>query len=114
MTDTTLTRADLAEAINSEIGLSRSDSAQIVDALLGEISSALMAGDTVKISRFGSFHVRGKAKRIGRNPKTGEEVPIMPRRVLAFHASHMLKNKVNAAMGGDTSSAYDENDGDEE
>lgn len=97
MTETTVTRAQLAEAVYQEVGLSRNDSAQLVDVILEEISQALIKGDMVKLSSFGSFQVRSKAQRIGRNPKTGEEVPILPRRVLVFRASHVLKDKVNRA-----------------
>lgn len=97
MSDTTVTRAHLAESVYQEVGLSRNDSAQFVDVILEEISKALVKGDMVKLSSFGSFQVRSKAQRIGRNPKTGEEVPILPRRVLVFRASHVLKDKVNRA-----------------
>ncbi|MDD2325049.1 MAG: integration host factor subunit alpha [Alphaproteobacteria bacterium] len=95
MTETTVTRAQLAEAVYQEVGLSRNDSSQLVDVILEEISNSLVKGDMVKLSSFGSFQVRSKAQRIGRNPKTGEEVPILPRRVLVFRASHVLKDKVN-------------------
>ncbi|MDD3183294.1 MAG: integration host factor subunit alpha [Alphaproteobacteria bacterium] len=97
MAETTVTRAQLAEAVYQEVGLSRNDSAQLVDVILEEISQALIKSDMVKLSSFGSFQVRSKAQRIGRNPKTGEEVPILPRRVLVFRASHVLKDKVNRA-----------------
>lgn len=97
MSDTTVTRAHLAESVYQEVGLSRNDSAQFVDVILEEVSKALVSGDMVKLSSFGSFQVRSKAQRIGRNPKTGEEVPILPRRVLVFRASHVLKDKVNRA-----------------
>ena len=101
MTETTVTRAQLAEAVYQEVGLSRNDSAQLVDVILEEISQALIRDEMVKLSSFGSFQVRSKAERIGRNPKTGEEVPISPRRVLVFRASHVLKDKVNrTAKGG--------------
>ncbi len=100
MTETTVTRAQLAEAIYQEVGLSRNDSAQLVDTILEEVSQALIKGDMVKLSSFGSFQVRSKAQRIGRNPKTGEEVPILPRRVLVFRASHVLKDKVNRMQRG--------------
>ena len=99
MTETTVTRAQLAEAVYSEVGLSRNDSSQLVDEVLDEISQALIKGDIVKLSSFGSFQVRSKAQRVGRNPKTGEEVPILPRRVLVFRASHVLKDKINRALG---------------
>jgi integration host factor subunit alpha len=98
MTETTVTRAQLAEAVYQEVGLSRNDSAQLVDVILEEISLALVKGEMVKLSSFGSFQVRSKAQRIGRNPKTGEEVPILPRRVLVFRASHVLKDKINRAQ----------------
>ena len=93
----TITRADLAEAVYSQVGLSRNESADLVEAVLEEISEKLIAGDNVKISSFGSFSIRQKGQRVGRNPKTGVEVPIMPRRVLVFRASHVLKNRVNGA-----------------
>lgn len=100
MTETTVTRAQLAEAVYQEVGLSRNDSSQLVDVVLDEIGAALIKGDMVKLSSFGSFQVRSKAQRIGRNPKTGEEVPILPRRVLVFRASHVLKDKINRALSG--------------
>ncbi len=100
MTDNTITRAQLAEAVYSEVGLSRNDSAQLVDVILDEISQALIKDEMVKLSSFGSFQVRSKGKRVGRNPKTGEEVPILPRRVLVFRASHVLKDKINRALTG--------------
>ncbi|WP_119165511.1 integration host factor subunit alpha [Algihabitans albus] len=100
MSGSTITRADLSEAVYEEVGLSRNESADLVEAVLDEISSALVAGDTVKISSFGSFSVRHKGERVGRNPKTGEEVPILPRRVLVFRASHVLKHKINQAEHG--------------
>lgn len=92
----TVTRAQLAEAVYREVGLSRSESAQLVDAILHEIGESLLREGAVKISSFGTFAVRGKGKRIGRNPKTGEEVPIEPRRVLVFRASQVLKDRINA------------------
>ena len=98
MSETTVTRADLAEAVYQEVGLSRNDSATLVETVLGEIVDALTQGQTVKISSFGSFSVRQKGQRVGRNPKTGEEVPILPRRVLVFRASHVLKNRINRTM----------------
>lgn len=92
----TLTRAQLSEAVYEEVGLSRNESAELVETILDEIAGALERGDMVKISSFGSFAVRQKGERIGRNPKTGEEVPILPRRVLVFRASHVLKDRINA------------------
>ncbi|MAH06138.1 MAG: integration host factor subunit alpha [Pseudomonadota bacterium] len=91
----TITRADLAEVLYEEVGLSRAESAEFVDDILNEISDALVDGENVKISSFGSFTLRDKKERVGRNPKTGEEVPITPRRVLIFRASHILKEKMN-------------------
>ncbi len=99
MSGKTVTRADLAEAIYQEVGLSRSDSADLVEAVLQEVSDALARGEQVKISSFGSFGVRQKGQRIGRNPKTGEEVPILPRRVLVFRPSHVLKGRINRGNG---------------
>jgi integration host factor subunit alpha len=99
MTSKTLTRADLSEAVFNEIGLSRNESAQLVETVLGEISDALVGGEDVKLSSFGSFVVRHKKGRVGRNPKTGQEVPIDPRRVLTFRASHVLKEKINKLAG---------------
>jgi integration host factor subunit alpha len=90
----TLTRADLAEMFNRQIGLSRADSAAMVESILDHITSALLHGDNVKISGFGTFVLRDKAERIGRNPKTGVEVPITPRRVLTFRASQGMRQKV--------------------
>jgi len=94
MSDKTLTRMDLSEAVFSEVGLSRNDSAQLVESVLGYMSDALSAGEQVKISSFGTFSVRDKSARVGRNPKTGEEVPINPRRVLTFRPSHLMKDRV--------------------
>ena len=90
----TLTRADLAEAINRKVGLSRAESLAMVEAILGHMGDALEGGHNVKISGFGTFLLRDKAQRIGRNPKTGVEVPITPRRVLTFRASQMLKDRI--------------------
>ena len=94
MTTNTLTRMDLSEAVFREVGLSRNESAQLVETVLEEISDALVRGEQVKISSFGTFSVRSKSARIGRNPKTGEEVPINPRRVLTFRPSHLMKDRV--------------------
>ncbi|MDG3441539.1 integration host factor subunit alpha [Nitrospirillum amazonense] len=98
MGDHTVTRAQLSEAVYQEVGLSRNESADLVESVLDEIASALGRGEMVKISSFGSFSVRSKGERIGRNPKTGEEVPILPRRVLVFRASHVLKNRINEVL----------------
>ena len=93
----TVTRADLAEAVYEQVGLSRNESAALVEAVLDEVSSTLVRGESVKISSFGSFSVRQKGERIGRNPKTGVEVPISPRKVLVFRASHVMKDRINEA-----------------
>ncbi|MCB1332437.1 MAG: integration host factor subunit alpha [Roseivivax sp.] len=94
MGEKTLTRMDLSEAVFREVGLSRNESAELVEAVLTHMSDALVAGEQVKISSFGTFSVREKAARVGRNPKTGQEVPIQPRRVLSFRPSHLLKERV--------------------
>ena len=98
MVSQTVTRAQLSEAVYQEVGLSRNESAELVELVLNEISEALARGEIVKISSFGSFTVRRKGKRIGRNPKTGKVVPINPRRVLVFRASHVLKEQINASL----------------
>lgn len=90
----TLTRADLAEALNRKLGLSRSESLGMVESILEHMCDALEQGENVKISGFGTFLLRDKGERIGRNPKTGVEVPITPRRVLTFRASQMLKDRI--------------------
>ncbi len=95
MSETTITRAHLSEAVYQEVGLSRNESAELLESVLNEISEALADGETVKLSSFGSFSVRQKGQRIGRNPKTGEQVPILPRRVLVFRPSHVLKLRIN-------------------
>ncbi len=92
----TLTRADLAEAVVRKIGLPRNELQALVELVLGEISKTLADGEGVKLSSFGSFGVREKGQRIGRNPKTGEEVPITPRRVLVFRASNIMKTRINS------------------
>ena len=92
----TLTRADLAEAINRKMGLSRAESLDAIESILRHMCSAMQNGENVKISGFGSFVLRDKKERIGRNPKTGVEVPITPRRVMTFRASQLLKEKVAA------------------
>lgn len=94
MSEKTLTRMDLSEAVFREVGLSRNESAQLVESVLTSMSDALVRGESVKISSFGTFNVREKAARVGRNPKTGEEVPIHPRRVLTFRPSHLMKDRV--------------------
>ena len=87
----TMTRAQLSEAIYQEVGLSRNESADLLEMVLGEITGALLKGELVKISSFGSFSIRQKGQRIGRNPKTGDEGPILPRKVLVFRPSQILK-----------------------
>jgi integration host factor subunit alpha len=99
MGEETVTRAQLSEAVYQEVGLSRNESAALVETVLDEIADALARGETVKISSFGSFGVRQKGQRIGRNPKTGDEVPIEPRHVLVFRASHVLKDQINTELG---------------
>jgi integration host factor subunit alpha len=100
MGDKTLTRMDLSEAVFQEVGLSRNESAELVEAVLQHMSDALVSGEQVKISSFGTFSVREKVARVGRNPKTGEEVPIQPRRVLTFRPSHLMKDRVAAGNKG--------------
>mgnify|MGYP003328511956 FL=1 len=95
MAGDTITRAQLSEAVYEEVGLSRNESADLVEAVLEEMVHALSDGETVKISSFGSFSIRQKSQRMGRNPKTGEEVPILPRKVIIFKPSHVLKNRIN-------------------
>ena len=101
MAGKTVTRADLSEGVYKAVGLSRNESAQIVETVLDEISISLVRGEDVKLSSFGSFLVRQKNGRMGRNPKTGQQVPIAPRRVLSFRASHVLKDKINKMAGLD-------------
>jgi len=92
----TLTRSDLAEKVYQNVGLSRNESATLVERVLDEVTEALLREEQVKLSSFGTFLVRAKGGRIGRNPKTGEEVPIAPRKVLLFRPSHVLKDQINA------------------
>ncbi|OXT01485.1 integration host factor subunit alpha [Notoacmeibacter marinus] len=94
MASRTLTRADLSEAVYRQVGLSRSESGELVEQVIGEICDAIVRGETVKLSSFATFQVRDKNERIGRNPKTGEEVPILPRRVMTFKASNVLKQRI--------------------
>jgi integration host factor subunit alpha len=95
MAGNTITRAHLSEAVYHEVGLSRNESAELVEAVLERIADALEQDEVVKISSFGTFSVRQKGRRIGRNPKTGEEVPILPRKVLVFRASQVLKQRIS-------------------
>lgn len=90
----TLTRADLSEALHHQVGLSRADSSRLVEQILGHMCEALSQGENVKISGFGTFVLRDKGERVGRNPKTGVEVPIAPRRVLTFRASQMMRDRI--------------------
>ena len=94
MSEKTLTRMDLSEAVFREVGLSRNESADLVESVLNHVSDALVRGEQVKLSSFGTFSVRDKNARVGRNPKTGQEAPIPPRRVLTFRASHLMKERV--------------------
>ena len=91
----TLTRADLSDAVHTEIGLSRADSAALVEQVLDAVGGALLKSNNVKISSFGTFVLRKKGQRIGRNPKTGVEVPIEPRTVLTFRPSQLMRDKIN-------------------
>ena len=102
MAGRTVTRADLSDAVYEQVGLSRDESGKLVSSVLEQMSSALARGVSVKLSSFGSFTLRNKALRIGRNPKTGEEVPISPRRVVVFRASHVLKERINTQVIGNT------------
>jgi integration host factor subunit alpha len=105
MTNGTLTRADLTDAIFQALGISRNESSEFVERILEEVSLALEKGETVKISSFGTFSIRQKKLRMGRNPKTGEEVPITPRRVVTFRASHVLKDQINKSLAGRSAAA---------
>lgn len=105
MTAKTTTRQDLTERVHRELGISRNESAMFVEQVLEEVSAALERGETVKLSSFGTFSVRDKKMRMGRNPKTGEEVPIMPRRVITFRASHVLKEQINDSLANQKSAA---------
>jgi integration host factor subunit alpha len=91
----TLTRAELSESIHQKIGLSRTECQSLVESILDRISDSLVTGDTVKVAGFGTFQVRAKAARTGRNPKTGVEVPIAPRKVLTFRASQKMRDRIN-------------------
>jgi integration host factor subunit alpha len=95
MTGRTITRADLSEAVYQKVGLSRTESSALVELVLSQICESLTGGETVKLSSFGSFIVREKGERVGRNPKTGVEVPIEPRRVMVFKPSNVLKSRLN-------------------
>jgi integration host factor subunit alpha len=94
MSGRTITRMDLSEAVFQEVGLSRNECSDLVESVLHTISDAVASGENVKVSSFGTFSVRDKNARVGRNPKTGEEVPISPRRVLTFRPSHLMRARV--------------------
>jgi integration host factor subunit alpha len=102
MSNKTLTRSDLTEALHRDVGLSRTESADMVNNVLDLIADELTRGNSVKLSSFGTFMVRHKRERLGRNPKTGEEVPITPRRVLVFRPSQVMKNVINGLEPGDS------------
>jgi integration host factor subunit alpha len=93
-----VTRADLCEAVHRELGLARSESSDLVEQVLDQICTTLIDGTNVKVSSFGSFVLRNKGQRIGRNPKTGEEVPIEPRTVLTFRPSQLLRARINGGV----------------
>ena len=107
MTEPTITRAHLNEAVYQEVGLSRNECADLVESVLDEMSDALARGEMIKISSFGNFSVRQKGQRVGRNPKTGEEVPILPRRVPVFRASLSMKARINSALAAAGSGTSD-------
>ena len=94
----TLTRADLSEAVFEKVNLPRNEAAELVESVLKQIVYALERGEPIKLSSFGSFGLRQKSERVGRNPKTGEIVPITPRRVIVFKASNIMKDRINAAL----------------
>ncbi len=109
----TVTRAQLAETIYTQVGLSRNESAELLESVLQRLTATLESGESVKISGFGTFSVRQKGRRVGRNPKTGQEVPILPRRVLVFRPSHVLKARVNGTrpgQGDDGALAHDDDE----
>lgn len=97
----TVTRANLSDAVHQQVGLSRTESSELVKSILDHVTETLVDGETVKLSSFGTFMVRSKSGRMGRNPKTGEEVPITPRRVLVFRPSHVLKDLINGIDSGE-------------
>ena len=109
MAGQTVTRSQLSEAVYQEVGLSRNESAALVESVLSKVSEALAQGQQVKISSFGTFSVRSKVQRIGRNPKTGDEVPILPRKVLVFRPSQVLKNRISGLPIGQASFNKEEN-----
>lgn len=94
-----LTKADLAEALFDEVGLNKREAKEFVDAWFEAIREALEGGDPVKLSGFGNFQLRDKKQRPGRNPKTGEEIPISARRVVTFKPGQKLRSRVEAYAG---------------
>ena len=98
MSGKTLTRADLAETVVQKVGLPRNESQDTVELVIKVLSERLAEGEAVKLSSFGSFNIRQKGERVGRNPKTGKEVPITPRRVLVFRPSNIMKDRINAGL----------------
>jgi integration host factor subunit alpha len=98
MSGKTLTRADLAETVVQKVGLPRNESQEMVELVIKVLSDRLAVGEAVKLSSFGSFNIRQKGERVGRNPKTGKEVPITPRRVLVFRPSNIMKDRINAGL----------------
>jgi integration host factor subunit alpha len=99
MSGKTLTRADLAETVVQKVGLPRNESQELVELVIKVLSERLAEGEAVKLSSFGSFNIRQKGERVGRNPKTGKEVPITPRRVLVFRPSNIMKDRINSGLG---------------
>jgi integration host factor subunit alpha len=99
MSGKTLTRADLAETVVQKVGLPRNESQELVELVIRVLSERLAEGEAVKLSSFGSFNIRQKGERVGRNPKTGQEVPITPRRVLVFRPSNIMKDRINNGLG---------------
>ena len=93
-----LTKADLADLLFQQIGLNKRESKDMVDAFFDLVSGSLAEGNDVRISGFGNFQIRTKAPRPGRNPRTGEAIPIRSRRVVTFHASHKLKDQIQSVL----------------